>query len=166
MKVLSIIFSLITIGVLLSPFLSHTIFFKLSFAQEDKQNFMFISYNSMVNTIFESAKEFIFIFPIATDSNNDSSIVHPEINISIGSTSFVPSKIQVPIGSKVIWTNDDSTLHTVTEGNPETDIPAQTLFDSDIIYSDQTWDYTFESIGTFDYHCTIHPFMKGTVIVM
>lgn len=166
MKVLSIIFSLITIGVLLSPFLSHTIFFKLSFAQEDRQNFMFVSYNSMVNTIFESAKEFIFIFPIATDLNNDRSIMQSEINISIGSTSFVPSKIQVPIGSKVIWTNDDSTLHTVTEGNPETDITDQPLFGSDIIYSDQTWDYTFESIGTFDYHCTIHPFMKGTVIVM
>jgi plastocyanin len=159
MKVLSIIFSLITIGVLLSPFLSHTTFFKLSFAQEDRQNFMFVSYNSMLNTILESANELIFIFPIATDLNNDRSIVQTEINISIGSTSFVPSKIQVPIGSKVLWTNNDSTLHTVTEA-------AQALFNSDIIYSDQTWDYTFESIGTFDYHCTIHPFMKGTVIVM
>jgi plastocyanin len=159
MKVLSIIFSLITIGVLLSPFLSHTTFFKLSFAQEDRQNFMFVSYNSMLNTILESANELIFIFPIATDLNNDRLIVQTEINISIGSTSFVPSKIQVPIGSKVLWTNNDSTLHTVTEA-------AQALFNSDIIYSDQTWDYTFESIGTFDYHCTIHPFMKGTVIVM
>jgi plastocyanin len=158
MKVLSIIFSLITIGVLVSPFLSHTTFFTLSFAQEDRQNFMFVSYNSMLNTILESANELRFILPIATDLNNDRSIVQTEINISIGSTSFVPSKIQVPIGSKVLWTND-STLHTVTEA-------AQALFNSDIIYSDQTWDYTFESIGTFDYHCTIHPFMKGTVIVM
>jgi plastocyanin len=159
MKVLSIIFSLITIGVLVSPFLSHTTFFTLSFAQEDRQNFMFVSYNSMLNTILESANELRFILPIATDLNNDRSIVQTEINISIGSTSFVPSKIQVPIGSKVLWTNNDSTLHTVTEA-------AQALFNSDIIYSDQTWDYTFESIGTFDYHCTIHPFMKGTVIVM
>jgi plastocyanin len=159
MKVLNIIFSLITIGVLVSPFLSHTTFFTLSFAQEDRQNFMFVSYNSMLNTILESANELRFILPIATDLNNDRSIVQTEINISIGSTSFVPSKIQVPIGSKVLWTNNDSTLHTVTEA-------AQALFNSDIIYSDQTWDYTFESIGTFDYHCTIHPFMKGTVIVM
>jgi plastocyanin len=53
----------------------------------------------------------------------------------------------------------------VTEENPETGTTTQAVFDSDIIYPDQVWYYTFDSTGTFDYHCTIHPFMKGIVIV-
>ena len=52
----------------------------------------------------------------------------------------------------------------MTEGNPETGT-TQAIFNSDILYPDQTWNYTFNSKGTFDYHCTIHPFMEGTVIV-
>ena len=54
---------------------------------------------------------------------------------------------------------------TATEWNPETGITTRTVFDSEIIYPDKIWDYGFYSIGTFDYYCTIHPFMKGTVII-
>ena len=118
----------------------------------------------MLNAIVETEK-FIFTFPLAVAiSTNDTSFLPPASSISIGSTSFVPSKIQVSIGSKVSWTNNDSTLHTVTQGNPVTGA-TQAIFNSDILYPDQSWDYTFNSIGTFDYHCTIHPFMEGTVIV-
>jgi plastocyanin len=161
---LTILFSVITVGLLLGTFFSNILFLNQSFSQEYKQNTMTIGYKFILNTIVESAK-FIFTIPLAAAiPTHETSFLPLDSTISIDSTSFVPSKIQVSIGSKVSWTNNDSTLHTVTQGNPET-VTAQAIFDSDILYPDQTWEYTFNSTGAFDYHCTIHPFMEGMVIV-
>jgi plastocyanin len=160
----SILFSIMTVWLLLAIFLSNILFFNQSFPQENKQIRMTIDHNFILNAIVDSER-FIFTIPLAVAiPTNDTSFLPDESSISIGSTSFFPSEIQVPIGSKVSWTNNDSTLHTVTEENPER-VTTQTKFDSDILYPDQTWNYTFNSTGTFNYHCTIHPFMEGTVIV-
>jgi len=71
--------------------------------------------------------------------------------------SYHPTIIQVSAGTTVTWTNDDSIIHTVTDigGN----------FDSDLIQSDSSWRHTFEDKGKYTYFCTIHPWMKGIVIV-
>jgi len=75
------------------------------------------------------------------------------------STYFSPSTITVVIGvnSTVIWTNDDSAEHTVTATNNS--------FNSGYIQPGQSFTYTFTTPGTYTYYCTIHPWMKGTVIV-
>lgn len=73
---------------------------------------------------------------------------------------FSPAAIEVPPGSTVVWTNEDTTQHTVTaEG---TGSPA---FDSGPIPPEMTWDNTFDTPGTFSYHCSIHPWMMGRVMV-
>lgn len=165
MKILTlrILCSIITVELLLGTFFTNIFFLNQSYSHEDKQKMMTLSYK-FIFTIFEPEK-FLFTIPLVTAiPNNNTSFLSSESNISIGSTSFVPSKIQIPIGEKVSWTNNDSTLHTVTEGNLETGT-IHAIFDSNIIYPDQTWNYTFNSKGTFDYHCIIHPFMEGTVIV-
>ena len=78
---------------------------------------------------------------------------------------YDPSPITVKSGSVVKWTNEDSTLHTVTSGLPEQG-SLGTLFDSSIISPGQTFTHTFAKTGSFDYSCTLHPFMRGQVLVV
>ena len=77
---------------------------------------------------------------------------------------YVPPTLTVSAGSTVTWKNSDSTLHTVTSGSAETGVSG-TEFDSSYMAAGKTFEHTFSSAGTFDYYCTLHPFMKGQVIV-
>src|SRR5919197_3351347 len=77
---------------------------------------------------------------------------------------YNPSPLKVKAGTTVTWTNNDSTLHTVSSGLPEQGAVG-TLFDSSLIAPGKTYTHTFDKPGTFDYSCTLHPFMHGQVIV-
>lgn len=70
---------------------------------------------------------------------------------------YVPHEISVSVGTSVTWTNDDATIHTVTDKGGS--------FDSSIIAPTATWENNFETAGEFDYYCSLHPFMTGKVIV-
>jgi plastocyanin len=61
------------------------------------------------------------------------------------------------VGSTVIWTNDDFGIHTVTDNNG--------AFESDSLRPDDTFEYTFDNVGTYDYHCLLHPTMVAQVVV-
>lgn len=76
---------------------------------------------------------------------------------------FVPKSITVSKGTTLLWTNDDYTLHTVTSGSPQTS--SGTEFDSSYFGEGETFEWTFEKSGVFEYYCTLHPFMAGTVNV-
>ncbi|HLN35151.1 MAG TPA: plastocyanin/azurin family copper-binding protein [Nitrososphaeraceae archaeon] len=76
---------------------------------------------------------------------------------------FSPSSVTVSPGTEVTWTNDDATIHTVVQGSAEA--PVEAGFDSSIINAGDSWEHTFDTAGTFDYYCSLHPFMKGTVTV-
>jgi len=71
--------------------------------------------------------------------------------------SYHPTIIQVNTGTTVTWTNDDTIIHTVTDIDKR--------FDSDLIQPGAGWQYTFYNEGKYNYYCTIHPWMKGLVIV-
>ena len=92
------------------------------------------------------------------------------VTISPGSSSpsngkfFVPDTLTVSKGTTVSWTNGDSTLHTVTSGSPEAG-NSGTEFDSSYLAAGKTFQHLFSTAGTFDYYCTLHPYMKGKVIV-
>ena len=75
------------------------------------------------------------------------------------STYFSPTTVTVVIGvnNTIVWTNDDSAEHTVTATNY--------AFNSGYIEPGQSFAYTFTTPGTYTYYCTIHPWMRGTVIV-
>ena len=77
---------------------------------------------------------------------------------------YDPSPLTVKSGTSVKWTNNDSTLHTVSSGLPEQGATG-TLFDSSLMAPGKTYTHAFEKAGTFDYSCTLHPFMHGQVIV-
>ena len=70
---------------------------------------------------------------------------------------FSPGSITIKAGESVTWTNQDGTTHTVTADNGE--------FNSSNIASGATFTFKFDKAGTYPFHCSIHPSMKGTVIV-
>jgi plastocyanin len=77
--------------------------------------------------------------------------------VSIKDFAFSPASDSVPTGSKVTWTNNDTTAHTVTFDDGSAD--------SGNLAPGSTFDHTFAAAGTFAYHCTIHSSMHGTVTV-
>ena len=81
----------------------------------------------------------------------------------IGQIYYDPEVVQVPAGTKVIWENHDTTIHTVTSGTPEQGPDG--LFDSGMIAAGDSFEHTFSSPGKADYYCIVHPWMVGSVDV-
>ena len=76
---------------------------------------------------------------------------------SIKNFTYLTDPLTVSVGDTVTWTNNDTAPHTATSDAP--------LFDTGTLNPGQSKSFTFTTAGTFPYHCTIHPFMHGTVIV-
>lgn len=72
-------------------------------------------------------------------------------------TAYTPQQLSVDVGATVTWINKDGVAHTVTS--------AEGLFDSGNISAGGTYEYTFDSTGTYNYGCTIHPGMSGSITV-
>jgi len=89
--------------------------------------------------------------------------------VSIVGTSFQPSTITVGVGDTVTWTTTQSIgqQHSVTSGKPGgTDVGKE--FDSGIGLADngQSYQFTFQKAGTYDYFCQVHPTqMTGQIVV-
>ena len=78
--------------------------------------------------------------------------------VSMAGFKFVPSDIEVPAGTEVTWTNDDTVAHTVQDSGK--------LFpESPELANGETFSFVYDEPGTFPYICGIHPYMKGTVTV-
>ncbi|HEU03817.1 MAG TPA: hypothetical protein ENH95_01645 [Nitrosopumilus sp.] len=77
-------------------------------------------------------------------------------------TCYIPSKISIRQGESVTWLNEDAAFHTVTSGTYEN---PNGMFDSGHLDPNESFTVKFEESGTFDYFCTLHPWMKGKVIV-
>ena len=75
---------------------------------------------------------------------------------------YIPSSIVIESGKEVTWVNEDSAFHSVTSGFY--DAPTN-LFDSGHLNPFESYTLAFEETGTFDYYCTLHPWMMGQVIV-
>lgn len=71
--------------------------------------------------------------------------------------------IDITLGDTIIWKNADTVQHTVVSGNPN-DGP-NGIFNSGLIKTGGSFSYKFTKEGTYDYFCSIHPWMTGTVTV-
>ncbi len=69
--------------------------------------------------------------------------------------SYYPLQTQVNAGDTVEWTNNDTSIHTVTSTTE--------LFDSGMMMSNDKFEYQFVNAGQYDYYCMLHPWMKGSV---
>jgi amicyanin len=76
--------------------------------------------------------------------------------ILIKNFAFDPASITVKAGSTVRWVNQDSVPHRIVFADGA---------DSTVLAGMQSWSRKFDQAGTYDYACTIHPTMLGTVIV-
>lgn len=72
---------------------------------------------------------------------------------------FAPDTLTIKAGTTIIWKNTSSAPHTVTSDDKK-------AFASGTVDTGSTFSFTFKNAGTFPYHCTIHPFMKATIIVV
>jgi plastocyanin len=79
-------------------------------------------------------------------------------SIDITNMAFNPGSVTISVGDTVEWTNLMGMDHTVTPDNSE--FPS-----SGHIKPKAKFSHIFGASGSFAYHCEIHPFMKGTVIV-
>jgi plastocyanin len=71
---------------------------------------------------------------------------------------FNPSEVSVAVGDTVTWTNNDSVGHDVTADSFSSGDPGG-------MAPGRTFEHTFDEAGTFDYVCTVHPGMEGSVVV-
>ncbi len=78
-------------------------------------------------------------------------------SVQISNFAFTQHTIRIKKGMTVTWTNNDAITHTVTSDDG--------LFDSGNISPGKTFSFTFNSTGNYSYHCNIHTFMTGSVIV-
>lgn len=78
------------------------------------------------------------------------------VDVIIQNFAFKPESVKIFVGDTVKWTNMDSADHAVSG----------TIFTSGIISKGQNYEYMFTEPGAYNYECSIHPYMKGTVIVV
>ena len=79
-----------------------------------------------------------------------------EHTVTIDGLKYEPAALSVARGDTVVWVNKDPFPHTVT---------AKGAFDSREIAAGKSWKYTPRTAGMFDYVCSLHPNMKGTLTV-
>ena len=77
--------------------------------------------------------------------------------VTIDNFTFTPPELTVAVGTTVKWVNHDDIPHLVVNKDK--------AFRSKALDTDDSFSYTFDSAGTFDYFCALHPHMVGKVIV-
>ena len=84
-----------------------------------------------------------------------------------GSPSYDPATLTVKKGDKITVTNKDTLPHTVTSGTGPTDPNSAKQFDTSIIEAGATADIETTNINPAEYpfHCTVHPYMMGKLVV-
>jgi plastocyanin len=95
--------------------------------------------------------------PTAAPGGPPSAVTIPVGARTLGSGAYLPGELNIAAGTMVTWTNADSISHTSTS-----DVNG---FDSGNVAPGGRFSFTFQSAGTFPYHCSIHPGMVGTVVV-
>ena len=74
---------------------------------------------------------------------------------------FSQANLTIKTGTTVTWLNQDEAVHQI-----ESDSKVQRVFLSDSLAYGESYTFTFTQPGTYTYHCTYHPTMKGAVIVV
>jgi plastocyanin len=80
--------------------------------------------------------------------------------IAIKNFAFSPATLTIKTGTPVTWTNQDGAPHQIAS-----DPGAPVAFQSEPLPNGVSYQFTFTQAGIYSYHCTIHPSMKGTIIV-
>ena len=79
-----------------------------------------------------------------------------DMEVHIDNFVFQPAELKIKVGTTVTWTNRDDIPHTVVSAGK---------FRSKTLDTDDKFSFTFAKAGSFAYHCGLHPFMQGKIIV-
>jgi len=79
--------------------------------------------------------------------------------VQITDFKYKPPAVEVKVGSKVTFVNDDTAAHTATSKTPG-------AFDSGLIGQRESKSVVVKKAGDFDYYCAFHPFMKAKIRVV
>ena len=91
-----------------------------------------------------------------TDTN-DTEIENQDGSVNISNFVFEPSELTILINNNVTWLNLDSATHTATDDGGD--------FDSGNLDNGDSFTFSFNTVGTYEYHCDIHPSMVAKIIV-
>ena len=77
--------------------------------------------------------------------------------VNVDNFTFNPQRLTIKAGSTVTWTNKDDIPHAIAS--------VSALFRSNALDTDDNYSFTFTSPGTYQYFCSLHPHMTGTIVV-
>src|ERR1700704_6891787 len=80
-----------------------------------------------------------------------------ETEVKIDNFAFAPQRVVVKPGTTVTWINEDDIPHTVASSTK--------LFKSRVLDTADKFSFTFTTPGVFEYFCSLHPHMTGTIVV-
>ncbi len=80
------------------------------------------------------------------------------VHIVMKSLAFSPTLVRATVGQKVLWSNDDNAPHNVTY------VSGPRFASSKTLNPGHHYEITLQQPGTIQYFCTIHPWMKATIV--
>jgi amicyanin len=80
-----------------------------------------------------------------------------DTEVKIDNFTFVPQRVTVKAGTTVTWINEDDIPHAVAATSK--------AFRSKVLDTNDKFSFTFTTAGTFEYFCSLHPHMTGTIVV-
>jgi plastocyanin len=80
------------------------------------------------------------------------------VAVAIDNFTFNPQKLTVKAGTTVTWTKNDDIPHAVAAVNKQ--------FRSKTLDTDNSYSFTFTTPGSYEYFCSLHPHMTGTIVVV
>jgi len=104
-----------------------------------------------------SAGAAILAAALATASLCSDAAYAQDASVKIANFTFAPKRLTVKIGTTVTWSNDDDIPHTIAS--------AAGLFKSMALDTDDSFSFTFTKPGSYEYFCSLHPRMTGTIVV-
>lgn len=112
----------------------------------------------MKNILKRGLVAVLILFAIFSIGCSKQNIVVPEKTdtITINNFVFEPANIEINAGSTVIWFHNTSVTHILV---------SQSLFESNELNRGDNFTFTFPNSGEYNYYCSIHPSMKGRIIV-
>lgn len=117
--------------------------------------------NNILNLFLFVATVAIVIYSCSKSSSSSQQAPDPTTGgpaVSIQNFAFAPDTIRIKAGQTVTWTNKDTAPHTATS--------LSGAFGSNDLSTNQTFQFTFNTAGTFSYHCTVHPMMATAYVIV
>jgi plastocyanin len=97
-----------------------------------------------------------FAFSFGAVALRTSAAAAADFAIKIDNFVFTPDMAEIPVGTTVVWTNEDDIPHTVAD--------TTRTFKSKAMDTGDTYSFTFTKAGTYEYFCSLPPHMKATIV--